>query len=189
MNLTKHITEKRLLYTLIGLLLLSTFLDIYTAFTSPMFEIAETNPIYVLTGSKLPLLIITFIITAWIIKNINSSLSLLKIFSFSLITIYLVLGHSVGVYSNTLATERYEATEYTETERQQIRLEIIEEYTTDFDQKEKLISYSIVVGLVIILPYFLSFTAFAITIFFYNKRKSKREKIMNNIYKLFNELK
>ncbi len=79
----------------------------------------------------------------------------------------------------------YETTETNEVARQ----ELIQEYTEDYDQKEKLISYSIVVGLVILLPYFLSFTAFAITMFFYNKRKLKREKIMDNIYKLFNKLK
>ena len=183
MKFKQHLTEKNLLYTLIGMLLLSTFLDMYTAFTSPMFEIAETNPIYVLTGSKGPLLILTFIITAWIIRNLKSSISLYKIFTFSLVTIYLILGHLVGTYGNTMATNAYEASEYNGTARQ----EIIEEYK-DYDAKEKFISYSIIVGLVLLLPYILSFIAFAITMYFFSKRKSKREKIMDEIYKLIKEL-
>ncbi len=182
-NLTKYLTDKNLLYTLVGILLLSTFLDIYTAFTSPMFEIAETNPIYILTGSKAPLLIITFIITAWIIISLKSSISLHKIFAFSLITIYLTFGHSVGVYSNTLATDIYEETETDET----ARAELIEEYQ-NYDVKEKFISYTVLVGLVIMLPYTLSFIAFAITMYFYSKRMPQREKIIDDIYKSIKKL-
>lgn len=173
----QYLTEKNLLFLLIGLLLITTFLDVYTAFTSPIFEAAELNPIYLLTGSKAPPLILTVIITFWIIKTLNKSLSIFRIFTFTLFTIYLIAGHLVGVYSNISATERYnEAPEET--------IEALKQSTSS----EKFVSYSILMGIIMILPIFFSVTAFIIALFFYNKRKPERDKITDEIYRLVYKL-
>lgn len=184
MNFKKHITEKNVLIGLISLLLISTFLDIYTALTSPLFDIAETNPIFIITGSKIPLLILTVITTLWIIKSITKSISIFKIFLFTVICVFLTYGHFIGMITNILATERYESALEEETARE----ELIKEYR-EYNVKEKLISYHLLVGLIMVIPFFISTIAFWTSMYFYNQRKPKREKIMDEIYRLSQELK
>ncbi len=183
MNPKQIITENTLFYLLIGILLLATFLDIYTAFTSPIFEIAEVNPIYVLTGSKVPLLIVTLIVTIWIVSNLNKSISLPRIFLFTSITLFLTFGHVVGVYANTVSTNQYMETESDPA----ARAEIIEQYQ-NHDMKSKLINYSLIVGVIVGLPFILTTISFVIAMYFHNQRKSKREKIMDEIYNLARRL-
>lgn len=167
-----------MLWFLIGVLLIATFLDIYTAFTSPIFEEAETNPIYVLTGSKAPLLLVTLFFTVWVIKNIRSSISLPKLFLFTSVIIYMTFGHLVGMYSNFSTTQIYY-------ENPEVVMEAIENY----DTAEQIGTYSLVVGLLVMIPFMLAFGSFWITMFFYDKRKPKREKITDDIYKLASRLK
>ncbi len=183
MDLKKYITERNLLYILIGLLLITTAIDMWTAFTSPIFEIAEMNPIYMLTGTKAPLVVLTIIITLWIIKNISKSISIFKIFLFTLMTIYLTVGHSVGAYSNILATQQYEET-IDPIEKE----ELIQDYR-EYDTKDKFMGYFILVGIVMLLPILLSMIAFYTTMYFYNKRKPQRDIIIDEIYKLSSKLK
>lgn len=167
-----------MLWFLIAVLLLSTFLDIYTAFTNPVFELAETNPIYVLTGSKLPLLAVTFLFTAWVIKNIRGSISIPRLFTFVSVTIYMIFAHGVGVYANWNTEQAYN-------ENPQQVLEAIEDYNV----KERIGTYSLIVGFLVLAPFILGFTSFWITMFFYDKRKPKRDKITDKIFKLVWELK
>ncbi len=177
MNLKPYLTERNVLLVLISLLLLATFLDIYTALRLDIFEIAETNPIYVITGSKGPLLIITFIVTIWLIKNIKSQLSLFSIFTFTLMTIYLIFGHGVGIYFNISTGNEYK-------ENPEEVIKKLENYNT----KEKFTNYFIVIGFVMFLPYLFAIISFSIAMFFYNKRKPKREKIIGEIHKLSTKL-
>jgi len=165
-------TEKQVLYILIAVILITTVADMYTAFSSPIFEIGETNPIYVLTNSIFPLLAMTVGVTMWIIININKRISLIKIFLFSMLAIYLSLGHGFGVWSNITATESYyqNPTKF---------IESIEGVTV----KEKVTAYSWLVGLVMLMPLIVSTIAFQVALFFYNKRKPKREKIIDDIVK------
>jgi len=172
-NLSKHITENKLLWGLIVLLLLSTLLDIYTAYSSPIFELAETNPIYVITGSKAPLLIANVVVLIWIARNLTRSVSIFKIFVFSLAAIYLSTGHLVGAYANITSTNEYN-------ENPEKVMAQIEQYSV----KDKFTAYTWIVGLAILLPILLSITAFSIAMFFFNKRKSQREKVIDEIYKL-----
>ncbi len=174
---SKIITERNLLLLLVSLLLIASLIDIYTAFTSPIFEIAEMNPIYVLTGSKGPLIIVSILVTVWIIKSIYSSISIFKIFLFTLMTIYLIFAHSVGIYMNNLATEQY----YENPE------EVIKQ-TSEYKPKDKFINYSILMGLVMMIPVIFSMIAFHVTMVFYNSRKPKREKIIDDVYKLTHKL-
>lgn len=173
------LTERNLLIVLAGILILTTIIDIYTAFSSPIFEEAELNPLYVLTGSKIPPLILTVILTTWIIRNLKTSISLYKIFTFSLLAIYLIAGHIFGIYSNTVSTQQY--------------LENPEEVTEYLKQnnestEQKLINSFMALGLIMFIPFMFSSLAFFITVYFFNKRKGKRSKIMDEIYNLSNKL-
>ena len=167
-----------MLWFLIGILLLSTFLDIYTAFTNPVFELAETNPIYVLTGSKLPLLAITIVFTIWVMKNAWKSISIPKLFTFVSVMVYMIFAHGVGVYANWNTEQAYN-------ENPEAMLEAIENYNTG----EKIQTYSMIVGFLVMIPFILGFLSFWITMFFYDKRKPKRDKITDKIFKLVWELK
>ncbi len=175
--INKHLNERRLLYILIFILILTTAADIYTALKTPVFEIAESNPIYVLTGSTTPLFILTLIATAWIIKSLRSSISLAKIFVFVMMAVYLSLGHGFGMWSNLQADADY----------QQNPEEFVE-YAKSMDSVEKIQIYSILIGVVMLLPIVVSIMAFNITMFFYGKRAPKREKIMGQIYGLAQRL-
>ena len=177
MKLKKYITEKNLVYLLIFTLVATTIVDIYTALRTPIFQIAETNPIYVLTGSILPLLLLNIIIIIWFGRSIKNSISIPKIFVFCMITIYLSAGHLLGAWSNITATEQYQ-------ENPEEFIGIVKEYNA----KEKINSYMIFVGVVMVLPIVISFIAFSIAMYFYGKRQPKRDKIVNKICKLTKKL-
>ncbi len=177
MKLKKYITEKNLIYLFISILVITTVADIYTALSSPIFQIAETNPIYVLTGSILPLLLLNIIIIIWFGRSIKNSISIPKIFVFCMITIYLSAGHLFGAWSNITTTEQYQ-------ENPEEFIGIVKEYNA----KEKINSYMIFVGVVMVLPIVISFIAFIIAMYFYRKRQPKREKIVDKICKLTRKL-
>ncbi len=177
MKLKKYITEKNLVYLLIFTLVTTTIVDIYTALTSPIFFMAETNPIYILTGSILPLLLLNIVTIVWFSRNIKNSISIPKIFVFCMITIYLSAGHLFGAWSNITATKQYQ-------ENPEEFVEMVEEY----DAKEKINAYMIFVGVVMVLPIVISFIAFSIAMYFYRKRQPKRDKIVNQICKLTRKL-
>lgn len=177
MKLKKYITEKNLLYLFIGILIITTIADIYTALTSPVFKIAEANPIYMLTGSVIPLLIMTIFITLWIIKHLSGSISILRIFMFCMFTVYLSVGHGFGVWSNITATNNYQ-------ENPEQYMETAEGY----EVKDKFSAYMILVGVVMLLPIMVSIVAFYVAIYFYEKRQPKREKIINKVCKLTRKL-
>lgn len=177
MKLKKYMTEKNLLKLFIGLIIVTTIADIYTALSSPIFSIAEMNPIYILTGSVVPLLVINVLVVVMIARTLRKSISITKIFIFCMFTLYLSLGHGFGVWSNISATNDYEA-------HPQKYIEKIEQY----DVKDKITSYVILMGLIMLLPIFISFTAFFVAMYFYEKRQGKREKIITKICKLTNKL-
>jgi hypothetical protein len=173
-KIKKHITERNLVYLLISILVITTLIDIFTAVSSPIFEIGETNPIYLLFGKNVFFLIlVSTIATIWIIKKLNKSLSVTHIFIFTLITIYLSTGHLVGAYSNISATQAYE-------ENPEKTTKLINSITP----KEKIVYYQIIVLTFMIYPYVTAMAAFSITLYFFNKRKPEREKIVDNICKL-----
>ena len=177
MKLKKYITEKNLLWLFIGVLVITTLADIISALTSPVFSIAESNPIYVLTGSVMPLLIINVLVIIVIAKNLNRCVSITKIFVFCMFTVYLSLGHGFGVWSNIAATNDYE-------EHPQKYIERIEQY----DVQDKISAYMVLVGFVMLLPIIVSLIAFSTAMYFYEKRQSKRNRIVTKICKLTKKL-
>lgn len=172
------LSERTVVYIVIGILILTTLGDIYTALRNPaLFKIAETNPIYIVTGSPVPLLIINVIVVLWFLTSLKKSISIIKIFTFTLMAIYLSLGHGFGIWSNLTATEAYV----------EDPVAFVEDYTGT-TEAERVSSYFLFVGIIMMMPIIVSFIAFYLTIFFYQNRKSKREKIMDEIYILSTKL-
>ncbi len=178
MKLKKYITEKNVMLLFIGMIVITTIADIYSALTSPVFFIAETNPIYILTGSVVPLLVINALVVVWITINLRKSISITKIFVICMITVYLTLGHGFGVWSNISATNDYE-------EHPDKYIQMVQEYDTN----DKIMSYLLLVGIVMIMPIVVSMIAFIVAMYFYEKRQGKRNRIITKIWKLSRELK
>lgn len=174
----EHLTEKRLLYGLIAILVVTTIADIYSAMRLPIFEIAESNPIYVLTGSTLPLIWLNIFVVVWYSRSLKNSISIPKIFIFCMLTLYLSVGHGFGIYSNITAGEEYQKNP--------------EGFIADvkaITPAEKMQAYGLLVGIVMVMPIIISFIAFSVAMYFYGKRQPKRDKIMRDIYKLAKRLK
>ncbi len=178
MKRLKPLSEKQVLLILVTILIITTIADMYTAFSSPIFKIGETNPIYVYTNSIWPLVALTILLTSYIINNLRKRLSLFKIFIATMMTLYLSLGHSFGAWSNITSTEEYY-------EDPELFVERIETITVS----QKVEIYFILVGIVMLMPIFISGVAFVVAFFIYNKRKPVRDKITDKIYELAVRLK
>jgi len=156
MGMTNWITENRVFWILSMLLIAATAVDIYTAISSPIFEIAEANPIFLFTGSMTFLTIINIGITYWIIKSLKNTISLQKIFFIVMITLYLSLGHLIGASSNILATDNYEANP--------------EEFIAQHERittTQKTMSYFALVGLFMIIPMVFAYISFLVAFMFF----------------------
>ena len=170
---TNWLTEKRLLWGMIGVLIATTLLDMFSALRLPIFSIAESNPIYLLTGNVFPLIIMNIVVILWMWNNLNKKLSLQKIFVYSMLTLYLSVGHGFGIYSNLNAQQQYEA-----------EPEEFIEYAQSFSTEEKISAYVVIVGLIMFMPIVISIIAFNIAMYFYGKRAPKRDKIILQIHRL-----
>ncbi len=173
----KYKTERNLLYLLIFILIATTLVDMFTVFRLPIFEIAESNPIYLLTGNVMPLVIINILVVIWLLRNLGKAISIPKIFVFVMLTLYLSVGHGFGIWSNLAAGERYE-------EDPEQFIETVQAITA----KEKVQAYGLLVGFVMLLPIFISIIAFNISMYFYGQRQPLRERIMQEIYELVSRL-
>ena len=175
--MSKHINEKKLLYILIGILVITTIADIFSAMRLPIFEIAESNPIYILTGSTMPLIWLNIFVVIWYSRSLKNSISIPKIFIFCMMTLYLSIGHGFGIYSNITAGEEY-----------QKNPEGFIEYAQAITPQEKIQAYGFLVGIIMVMPIMISFLAFCIAMYFYGKRQPERDKITHAIYKLSKKL-
>ncbi len=175
--MSEHINEKKLLYILIGILVITTVADIFSAMRLPIFEIAESNPIYVLTGSTMPLIWLNIFVVIWYSRSLKNSISIPKIFIFCMMTLYLSIGHGFGIYSNITAGEEYQ-------KNPEGFIEDVQAITP----QEKIQAYGFLVGIVMVMPIIISFIAFTIAMYFYGKRQPKRDKITQDIYKLAKKL-
>jgi len=163
--------EQKLLWTLMGALILSTLADMYTALSSPIFKIAEINPIYILTGSVIPLIALNFIVLYWFWTKLSKSLSLYAIYFFTLLTVVLVVLHGFGVYSNLTALEQYESNP-----------EVYVEAIGQLSQEAKITTYFLYVGTLFLLLLGIPMIVFYSTMHFYHQRKPERDKIVDEIY-------
>jgi len=178
MKFKEWFTEKRVLWIMAFLLIGSTLLDMYTAFSSPIFELAEINSLYVMYGSKLLLVFVSLITVSFFIYKLAKGMSLHSIYFFSIMIIYLSIGHFYGAYTNISAEEQFNSNP--------------DAYTAAIEsmsQQDKVNLYTATVWAVIILPVLLGFSAFIVTMFFYNQRAPRRDKIIDDIIDNVKELK
>lgn len=188
--------ENRLWLIIIGVLAVTTILDMTTAFKSPIFEVAETNPFYIQFKSVIALVSITLIATIWMLYRLKKALSIGTIFAMCLSIIYLSAGHLIGTYSNVNMEKNYngmvefKADDYTQSLNMSyesaralaINNSIQEIRQASGTDRQKLSYYWGIVGLFLGIPILLSYIAFAVAMKFYDLRKPERERIMENAY-------
>jgi len=166
-----HMNENTLLWILIGAMIISTIADMYTALSSPIFYIAETNPIYLLTGSTLPLIAMSIFVIYFFYTKLSKSISLYMIYFFTLLSVVLVALHGFGAWSNISAYEQYES-------NPELYVESVSEISTG----TKLTYYVTFVGILFSLLLGMPLIAFWVTMKFFHQRKPKRDKIVDEIY-------
>ena len=177
MKLKMEWTEKKIVYSMMVGVILTTILDLGTALSSPIFKLAEANPIYLLTGGSSLLLFITIGFTVWILYKLKSAISLDMIFLTTLLSLYLMFGHTIGALSNVSSTVEYH-------KNPEETIKQLEGYTV----KEKLTVYSLVVVAFLMLPALFAFGAYYFTKKLWFQREGKREAIAWQIKKLAKKL-
>jgi len=162
--------EKILLWSLFGLLILSTIADMYTALSSGIIEIAEVNPVYLVTGNIWVLIIINVIIVWYIIHELSIRVSLARIYALVLILVFVTVGHLFGTYSNIKAVAAQNADPVGfEEARQEIRA------------ASKAYVYFRAISVIMLMPMMLSFLVFVITHKIYQWRRPERERMIHEI--------
>jgi len=172
MKISEWFTDKRVVFILCALLGLATVIDLYTAYSSPIFKIAETNPIYMEYGVY-PLTLLNFLIMIFIIRGMKKTIKLLTLFAFVMSCLLLSYGHILGAQSNIQATQMFH-------DNPQKVLDQIHSYTPE--QKQS--AYNDLVFNNIFIPYIISLIGFVIIFYLYDKRKPLREKYIEDGLKL-----
>ena len=191
--------EKTLYLLMIGLLALTTFIDLYTALRSPIFHVAEANPLKVYLGNTLLVVTIILLITVLASYYLKTQVSLQMIFAMSTFFIYVIAGHLIGAYYNIEADSQfrthydYEDNVYQQDSSQYRAVEsknnlVMDKYKRDYekvypDKKAVVTTYFSIVGLLVGVPMFLNWIAFYVAFSFYHSRRDKREVIVGEIYK------
>ena len=160
----KYVTEKGIIIFLGVLLFVTSMIDMLTAFTSPIFKLAETNPIYVTYG-VIPLTILTFVWMYVIIKGLQKSVKMIWIFAFVMACLFLSYGHILGAQSNVKATAQYR-------ENPELVMEKIAQLTPEI----KVNSYTTFMFDRILYPYMIDVLGFFIFYYLFYQRKSERDR-------------
>ena len=98
--------EKIVIYILSALLGICTILDLYTAYSSPILTIAETNPLYLNYGVY-ALTAVNFVWMIVVIMGLKKAIKLLTLFGFVMACLLLSYGHIIGMQANIEATSLY----------------------------------------------------------------------------------
>jgi len=168
----KLITENRIVYFLMAVLIITTVVDLVTALRMPLFESGETNPLYNIGGLKL-LLGFTVFYLVFIGWKVRGNVSFPSIFYIVTVLIYLSAGHLMGAGFNLTATQQYN-------DDPVIFTEAIEK----MDSEDKSSFYFGVVGLFIMIPMIITFMCFFVTWKIYLLRKPKRELLYRKAHEL-----
>ena len=168
--------ERKIIYIMCAIIALTTIYDLITAFSSPVFHVLETNPLY-LTYGVWPLTIINIIWIVILITGLKKSYKLFTIFSFVMATLFISYGHFLGAQANIDATHQY----FQNTTRV---MDIVEHTTT----QQKMDSYYAFVFEKIIYPYTLSIIGFLVIFSLYKKRKPIRDKYVDEICRLASKI-
>lgn len=102
-------STKHWLWIITAAVIISTIIDFWSAIKSPAFELAEVNPIYVLSGSITITLITVAVITYYALSKLWRSINFLGIYVYTYFALFLIVGHFGGAYTNVLATQVYVA--------------------------------------------------------------------------------
>ena len=168
---------KSWLIFLISLLVLSTIIDFGTAISNPMFKEAEINPIYVYTNSIFMTLLTVIMVTTYIVWNLLKKVSGLGIYFFVLLTLYLVLGHFLGAYTNIKSAQTY----YGDPENTIQKL-------SNMDEAAKINSYASLVGILMMIPLIISLFGYYLSQKLFEDKLGEREKIIGEVSRLIQKL-
>jgi len=176
LNVSNRKKEKYMMLSLLFLIMVTSIIDLITAFLGP-HEIAEINPIYLLTGNFWILMVINFLVMFWFIKSLYQKISLPKIFFLVIILLFLSFAHIFGAYSNIKATRIYDT-----------QPEAFEAYYETTTTSHQYYEYFKIVSVIMIIPIFLSLISFMISYKIFEWRQPKRELIVEEIIKLSKKL-
>lgn len=160
-------TEKNIIILLGIILGITTIVDLYTAYTSPIFEVAETNPIFIAYGI-LPLTIMNFVYMGFLLYGMKKSIKLSWIYGFVLATIFISFGHVLGAQSNIEATGKYN-----------YNPEKVMEAINNTTDAERIDFYTNFVMTKLFIPFTLSFIGLLITYYLFDLRRPEREKYID----------
>lgn len=170
--------EKIVIYILSAVLGITTILDLYTAYSSPIFTIAETNPLFMNFGVGV-LTAVNFVWMIVVIRGLKKSIKLLSLFGFIMACLLLSYGHIVGMQANIEATSIY----YKNPEK------VTNYIMYNMTAEDKAQIYNTTVMDKIFIPYVISLIGFIIIFYLYNKRKPIRDKYVDDAIKLLNKVK
>jgi hypothetical protein len=170
------LTDKKLIYILIAVLGITTMLDLWTAYSSPIFKLAETNPLFINFGVFV-LTALNFIWMVVIIIGLKKSLKLLTLFSFVMAALFLSYGHLSGMFANIEATNKY----YDNPQKVLTQIKTL-------TAPQKTAAYNSFVIDKIVIPYGICILGFSIIFYLYHKRKPIREKYVDEAIKLLNKV-
>ena len=169
--------EKILLWSLLGVLIISSLLDMYTAISSGALHLAEINPIYLMTGNIWVLVAVNVLFIIYFIYEMRKKISLAKIYAFVIVILFLSFGHCFGAYTNIKTKAVYEQNP-----------EIVKQYAEQVTKQEQSGTYFKLVMVIVLLPAMLSIAAFIISYKIFQWRKPKRDRIIEKIQILAREL-
>lgn len=164
----RWINQTSVLWVMMLVLITTTGIDMYTAFSSPIFDIAETNPIFLFIGTK-TLVVLTVLITFFLFYKLKTLLSLPMLYTFSLLILYSSMLHLVGAMTNISATSAYLADP-----------EMFVQAIESVSDTQKVQSYMIIVSFGLV-PYLLAVIAFYVSYYLFLQRKGNRDKIILEI--------
>jgi len=171
-----NVTEKQIVWTLLILIVISTIVDLYTAVSSPIFEIAEANPLYVYTGSITLTVMAGIVVVFFIFRRFLNAVSLPTIFGYTLICLYIIGGHAFGTWTNISATSTY----YENPEETIQKIEAVSDGV-------RVQSYGLLM-LILFVPVVIAVVAFTVSYKIFLLRRPKREQLLAEVVKLVNKI-
>jgi hypothetical protein len=169
--------EQWIVIGLSAVLGLTTIFDLYTAYSSPIFHIAETNPIFLQFG-EIALTAINFVYMIVLIRMLKKSVKWAWLFAGVMAALLLSYGHVMGGLANVESTNLYLS------DPDFYMAKILNATTED-----KISHYNIFAITTILVPYIISLTGFVIIMYLYEKRKPQREKYVDEAIRLLQKWK
>lgn len=167
----------KILSMLIGIFVVTTIIDLYTAFKNPAFRIGEINPLFLVTelsGLLILVNIFAVVIFAYLLHNY---IGYRKAFLFTAVVLYASMAHLYGAYSNIVSTNEY--------------LSDPEGYTKMVEgmtKSSKLSQYFSIIILLMFIPIFISYLAFDLALRLADGRLNRRQKAIKKMKELLEKI-